>query len=227
VNTHVRRCDVADRTASLWPVNTRFEPLPRGRHGLTREQVRDSQRARLLLGMAETVAARGYPRATVADVLKRVHVSRETFYQHFADKEDCFLAVLDESALLLANTVAAGTGPADLPVLARLDRLLTTYFAALTENAPFAHVFFVESQAAGLRAHQKRIEVQERFVALVIATFANSREWQAMPDPEFACRILVGGISSLVSAALVKGETERLPEMAPKLVRLFEQLVHH
>ncbi len=207
-------------------MNTRFEPLPRGRHGLTREQVRDSQRARLLLGMAESVATGGYPHTTVADVLKRVHISRETFYQHFTDKEDCFLAVLDESARLLATTVAAGAGPADRPVLERLDRVLRTYFTTLTENAPFAKVFFVESHAAGLRAHHKRIEVQDRFVALVTATFADSPEWQAMPDPEFACRIVVGGISSLVSSALVRGEVAQLPEMAPKLVRLFAQLTN-
>ena len=201
------------------------ETLPRGRHGLSRDQVRDSQRARLLLGMAESVADGGYPRTTVADVLKRARVSRETFYQHFSDKEDCFLAVLDESARLLAGTLAAGAGTGDEPALPRLERVLTTYFTTLSEQVPFARVFFVESYAAGIPAQRKRVEVQERFVELMVAAFADSPEWRALPDAAFACRIVVGGISSLVSAALIKGEADRLREAAPQVVALLRHLV--
>lgn len=203
----------------------RHEPLPRGRHGLSRDQVRDSQRARLLLGMAETVAEKGYPRTTVGDVLKRVHVSRETFYQHFSDKESCFLDVLDESAKLLAGTLAAGAGAPAEPALPRLERVLTTYFTTLAEQVPFARVFFVESYAAGIPAQLKRVAVQERFVDLMVAAFADSPEWRTLPDARFACRIVVGGISSLVSAALIKGEADRLREAAPKVVDLVRRLV--
>lgn len=201
------------------------EPLPRGRHNLTRDQVRDSQRARLLLGMAESVAESGYPRTTVADVLTRVHVSRETFYQHFSGKEDCFLAVLDESAELLAGTLAAGAGTSAEPAPPRLERVLTTYFTTLAEQEPFARVFFVESYAAGIPAQRKRVEVQERFVDLVAGAFADSPEWRTLPDARFACRVIVGGISSLVSAALIRGEADRLREAAPKVADLLRHLM--
>lgn len=200
-------------------------PLPRGRHGLSRDEVRDSQRARLVLGMAESVAANGYPRTTVAHVLKRARVSRESFYQHFSDKEDCFLAVLDESAKLLADTLTAGAGTAAEPALPRLERVLTTYFTTLSEQVPFARVFFVESYAAGIPAQRKRVEVQERFVDLMIAAFADSPEWRALPDPRFACRIVVGGISSLVSSALIKGEAGTLRDAAPNVTELLRHLV--
>lgn len=200
-------------------------PLPRGRHGLSRDEVRDSQRARLLLAMAESVAANGYPRTTVAHVLTRARVSRESFYQHFSDKEDCFLAVLDESAKLLAGTLASGAGTQAEPALPRLERVLTTYFTTLAEQEPFARVFFVESYAAGIPAQRKRVEVQERFVDLMVGAFADSPEWRTLPDARFACRIVVGGISSLVSAALIKGEAGRLREAAPKVVDLLRRLV--
>jgi AcrR family transcriptional regulator len=202
-----------------------FPTLPRGRHGLTREQVRTSQRARLLLGMAETVADRGYVKATVADVLKRASVSRETFYQHFSDKEQCFLDVLDESARLLAHMLPITEGDPKEPMLDRFERLLTTYFGALADQAPFARVFFVESYSAGVPAQRKRVEVQERFVDLMIATFEQSPEWSTLPDPRFACRVLVGGISSLVSAALIAGEPERLRTFTPQLVDMMRRLL--
>ncbi|MET0188559.1 MAG: TetR/AcrR family transcriptional regulator [Pseudonocardia sediminis] len=202
-----------------------FQPLPAGRHGLTRDEVRRSQRARLLRGMAEAVAEDGYPAATVAGVLKRVHVSRQTFYEHFTDKQDCFLAVLDESARGLAaalrDGVAAG-GAGGEPV--RPDRMVAAYLAAITEQPTFARVFFLESAAAGLPAQRKRVEVQNLFTELMIETFRGTPYWHTSPDPEFACRILVGGVSSLVTAALVADGTGPPPDTAARIVALVEQL---
>ena len=69
--------------------------LPSGRHGLARETVVASQRARLIDAMAQVVAEKGYAATTVADVVERAGVSRRTFYEQFADKEACFLAAYD------------------------------------------------------------------------------------------------------------------------------------
>ena len=69
--------------------------LPRGPHRLAREEVLASQRGRMLAAIAEAVAEKGYAATTVADVVGRAGVSRKTFYEHFADKEECFLAAWD------------------------------------------------------------------------------------------------------------------------------------
>src|SRR5438874_801201 len=66
--------------------------LPRGRHNLSREQVETTQRERILTGMVQALAENGYARTTVADVIARSHTSRETFYEHFENKQACFLA---------------------------------------------------------------------------------------------------------------------------------------
>ncbi|HET8672858.1 MAG TPA: helix-turn-helix domain-containing protein, partial [Thermoleophilaceae bacterium] len=89
--------------------------LPRGRHRLTREEVFASQRGRMLDAMARAVAEKGYASTTVRDVIGRARVSRETFYEQFANKEKCFLAALDTAAdaLLDAMTEALGEDAAD------------------------------------------------------------------------------------------------------------------
>src|SRR3977135_2675206 len=81
--------------------------LPRGPHGLSREEVEVSQRARLLQAATEAVAELGYVKTTVADVLARAGVSRATFYQLFRDKEDCFLAAYQLNADFVAAVMAA------------------------------------------------------------------------------------------------------------------------
>jgi AcrR family transcriptional regulator len=67
-------------------------PLPRGRHGLPREVVQSNQRARLLAGAAKAVEERGFASVTIGDIVRHAAVSRRTFYEHFASKEECFKA---------------------------------------------------------------------------------------------------------------------------------------
>src|SRR5579884_975427 len=47
--------------------------------------------ARICEAMAHVVAERGYSAVTVADVVSAARISRRTFYEHFVDKEACFL----------------------------------------------------------------------------------------------------------------------------------------
>ena len=83
------------------------ERLPRGRHGLPREAVTESQRNRIHQAMIEVVSERGYPETRVVDVIGVAGVSRKTFYELFDSKEDCFLAAYD---VLLGNLLSDTAG---------------------------------------------------------------------------------------------------------------------
>src|SRR5881397_3037051 len=88
--------------------------LPRGPHSLGRDVVEASQRGRLLDAMAHVVADQGYGATSVADVIPRAGVSRKTFYVHFRDKLDCFLAAYEMGVEVLLETVRrAGDGARD------------------------------------------------------------------------------------------------------------------
>src|SRR3954453_13218656 len=90
----------------------RAEPLPRGRHKLAPEDVRASQRDRLLRAMLECVAERGYEATTVPQVVATARVSRNAFYEFFSDKTDCFIATCDQAAEgLLEELVALQAEP--------------------------------------------------------------------------------------------------------------------
>src|SRR5215216_2582358 len=81
-------------------------PLPRGgRHALTQQAVVESQRSRMLLAITQVVADKGYAATTVADVIALAGVSRRTFYEHFAQVEDCFLAAYDAGLGQLLDAV--------------------------------------------------------------------------------------------------------------------------
>src|SRR6185437_11726621 len=117
--------------------------------GLSREDVSAAQRARLLTGMLEVVAENGYAAATVGAVLSRAHISRQTFYEHFADKQDCFLAAFDRSADIFAAFIVRFIGSLKDPVLFRVDRIFEAYLDVLAANPVNVRVFMIEIYAAG------------------------------------------------------------------------------
>jgi TetR/AcrR family transcriptional regulator len=133
------------------------------------------------------------------------------------------LTVLDQSALLLERFVEEGlTG--DEPPWPRFERALEIYLATLADEPAIARVFFLESHAAGPEAQRKRFAVQERFVAAVTDNFAGDPAWRRLPDPEFAARMLVGAISSLVASALAHGRDADLPALRDPVTRLLRGL---
>src|SRR5205807_8515378 len=69
---------------------------PSGQRSVKREQARTRQRAAFELAMVDAVAEKGYRSATAADLTARTGTSRKTFYQHFANKQECFLSAYDQ-----------------------------------------------------------------------------------------------------------------------------------
>src|ERR1700709_973754 len=65
---------------------------PPGRHPLPKEFIAQHQRARIISAPAEEAVEQGFRAVTVADIVRRAGIARNTFYENFSSKEDCFLA---------------------------------------------------------------------------------------------------------------------------------------
>jgi AcrR family transcriptional regulator len=189
-------------------------PLPGGHHGLSREQILESQRERLLAAMAHEVSARGYRATTITEVVKYASVSTRDFYELFGGKEECFLAAFDAVVDHLAGLISAAT--ADEPdwphqVIAAL-RAALDFFAA---EADLARLCLLESVSA---TPTIAIRFREAVLACVPA-LARGRSELADPDsllPETESSI-IGGAVSLATRSIIAGDTEKLPDLLPDL----------
>ena len=191
------------------------ERLPRGRHGLSREQVEQSQRSRIYLAMAAAMADKGYVGTSVADVLKRSGVGRESFYQLFSSKLDCFLQAFDVAGQMLASRLDQAVNDAGGTPLERFEHSFGEYLAVLAEQPALARVFLVEVYAAGPEALERRAAVQERIVDRMAEIL------EARTDRErFACRVLVAAVSTLVTGPLVTQDTAAVRALHPQVVDL-------
>jgi len=196
---------------------TETQSLPRGRHGLPRELVVENQRARLISGMIATVADLGYGKATIAKVIKPAKVSRRTFYETFANREDCYRAAYEASFEFLRDRVLAATSGEEWPGSVRtgLEALLESLAAH-----PKLATFFLISPASvdDATASRHHMAMRELVEALVSKAPAKGSTGVAA---ETRIEALAGGLSRLTGMKVSAGKSDELPVLLPDLVELF------
>jgi len=187
--------------------------LPRGRHDLPRQFVARIQRDRLIDAMAHTVAAKGYVATSLNEVCAAAGVSTKAFYEHFADKEACFLATFDRGVVLVCRSVAgAYRQPGRWPE--RIHRGLGALLRILAREPAFATLAVVEVMAAGPRALRRRRALLAGFAA----PFAEApRRPSTPPVPPVVVRAVVAGVYGVIFDHVVDGREAELPERLPEL----------
>src|SRR5258707_12329010 len=87
--------------------------VPRGRHAPPLEVRLSVQRRRLLEAAANEFARSGYAEASAEAISRAAGMSKATFYEHFANKEECILALFDAAAQEVFRATALTVGAAD------------------------------------------------------------------------------------------------------------------
>lgn len=193
------------------------QSLPRGRHKLSREFVVATQRERMLLACAQQMAEKGYVGTPVASIIERAGVSRETFYQQFRSKQDCFLATLDSASALFVDRLTAILGDAALD-RSLFPELLAAYLDTIAEEPDLARVFLVEVYAAGPVAIARRSELQHRFVDALTLLFGPETD-------RFALEVFVAAVGAKVTALLLEGDIEAIRELHEPFVAVADRLL--
>jgi AcrR family transcriptional regulator len=169
----------------------------------------------MLEATARAVSDLGYPRLTVAAILERAGVSRKTFYEHFSDKEECFLAAYDVVSEGLVRSVSDAFN-ARGPWRDRVHDGLAEFLRVLAAEPDFARMCIVEVLAAGPAALQRRDSVMRTFTV-----FFDAGRAQAPPDrllPKLISESVVGAIYELIYARVLRNRTHELPDLLPDLM---------
>ncbi len=163
------------------------------------------QQTRLLDAAVAVVAEEGLSRLSVARVSARAGMSSKTFYDLFADREDCFLAVFDRAVGELA-ALAAAAWAGDGEWVARMRSALIVLLASLERDPALARVVFVEALAAGPRVLARRAEVLDHLALLI----DEGRAGAPAGLPALVAPSVAGAAFSLVHARLLDAHSESL-----------------
>jgi AcrR family transcriptional regulator len=192
-------------------------PLPAGRHGYSREQVAHHQRERLIAGLAEAVAEKGYAEVTLSDIVRHAKVSRRVFYANFESKEQCFLAafvvVVEHVRELAAAAVEGVEGWPRQAIVATRAAL-----AFLSAEPDLARLCLLESRAAGPAVTARFNEAADELTPLLRRGRAERPEGARLPASTEDSTI--GSLVALVHRKVAAGEAAQLEDLLPDCAEL-------
>jgi AcrR family transcriptional regulator len=188
---------------------------PPGRQPLSREFISQHQRARIIAALAEETAERGYRSVTVADIVSRAGIARNTFYDNFSSKEDCFLAAQQYAVdTALGRVLDAASEVESWPD--RVSAGLAVFLRYVASEPALARTCMVEALSAGPASVERYEQSLQAFVPLFRIGRTVSPHGEQLPDT-FE-ETIIGGIFWVIYHRLTVGETERIEELLPELV---------
>jgi AcrR family transcriptional regulator len=189
-------------------------PLP-GRHQLSREFIARHQRARIVQALAVEVSQQGYRAVTVADIVKRAGIARNTFYENFGSKEDCFLAAQQFAMSAALGRVVEAAGEIDDWPL-RVEAGLAAFLRYVAEEPALARTCMVEALAAAPSSVRYYEESLQAFVSLFRLGRDVSPHGQELP--ETLEEALIGGVFWILYQRLSVDDSAGVEELLPELV---------
>jgi AcrR family transcriptional regulator len=198
------------------PRETSIDALPRGPHSLSRAEVSANQRRRMIDATIDVVGDKGYAELTVSDVIKRAGVSRRAFYEHFSNREECFLATYDSIMADSSRAVAKAFGRAsELPQNAQ--GAIEEIFKRALRRPDALRVLMVEIGAAGPEGLARREQLGAAYESALRASLGLAPGPGPIPNP--VLRGVIGGIGAVLYSHVQSGKRKQLMQLVPQLVR--------
>ena len=170
------------------------------------DQATADHRERLLAGLASALRERSYWEVTVADVVRHARTSRRTFYEHFAGKQDCLIALLREENDQAVARIAAAVNPRS-PWQAQVRQALEAWIGGVEDDPGVRLCWIRVVPSLGAAARPLLRQTMTAFADL-IRTLAESPELASAgvtpPAPQETV-MLLGGLKELIATTVEDG----------------------
>lgn len=171
-------------------------------------------RSRLLEAMARSVTAKGFVDTTVADIVREAGVSKRSFYECFASKSDCLIALYVVASYGALNALRHAVDP-NRDWRSQIESAVGAYLACLSGNPVLLQTLFVEILGLGVAGLQVRRRMHQELADFIVQVTCAG----PVLTPEKAehratmAMAVVGGINELVLQAIEAGRSATLVEL--------------
>jgi AcrR family transcriptional regulator len=201
--------------------------VPRGRHAPPLEIRLTMQRGRLMHAAATVFARSGYADASAEAISREAGMSKATFYEHFANKEECILALFEQSASAVLHQMDAAAEQAGPDHIERMRARIRAFLNSLADFPNESQTLLVEIIGAGPAAAARRDEVLAAFAQSIegaIDAAARDGVVSRLGSPDEAYAI-VGAVAELASRHVRSGRPEEIRALEPLIERLIRGLL--
>jgi AcrR family transcriptional regulator len=177
-------------------------------------------RGRLLRGMAQAVAAKGYADTTIADIVREAAVSRRTFYEHFSDKAECLIALYEAASRNALRVLREAIDPSQ-GWEEQVERAIRAYLECLASNPLLMRTLFVEILGLGPEGLEARRAMHREIADFLLQQVNAGVAPHAPMTPDLATAV-IGGMHELVLQAIEDGKVDELPVLTATATRLLK-----
>lgn len=183
-------------------------------------------RRRLLDAMSHVVARKGYADTTIADLAAEARVSRRTFYQHFADKAECLIALHEAASAQALGVLRAAIDPSR-DWHTQVEAALAAYLGTLAGNPKLLRTLFIEILGLGPVGLAARRRANDQLVQFILDAVngPNVQPRRANPLPAELALGIVGAINEMVLRAIEQDRVERLAELTPTAAAVARSII--
>ena len=197
--------------------------VPRGRHAPPLDVRLGVQRQRLFEAAAAVFARVGYAEASAEAISREAGMSKATFYEHFANKEECIIALFDAAVeTLLHNMRDAVARHAEADPRTRVRTTLQAFLGTLANYREESQTLLVEIVGAGPRAMARRDRALDAVAQYMDEL--NRRDHACGAAPRFASPhdafAIAGAVVELASRQIRTGRPANIAELEPVVERL-------
>lgn len=192
-----------------------YKKLPHGPHGMDRGAVARNQRVRMYGAMIESVARKGYAKTSVADVISLAGVSRRAFYEHFPNKEACFVATHNIAARRTSKALMHGWD-SERGWANRLHASCRAVLSDIERHPKSSHLVMVDVLGLGRKAYDCIRAYNSLFERSVVTGFVLSPDG-AMCSP-IAPRAIIGGVRQVLHSRIDTTRWKRIPGLTDELL---------
>jgi AcrR family transcriptional regulator len=156
-------------------------------------------------GLAVSIREKGLAQTQVSDIVRHAHASRRTFYNHFEDKEACFVELMNTLSDAFLEAVDEAIDR-EAPIATQVDQAIDTYLGLVTGDPDLTGTF--AAPAVGERTIIAMREGFERYAELIVSVIEgdSAREPSVEPISIERAYMLVSGLHQTLVRALVRGE---------------------
>lgn len=186
----------------------------------------DDPHGRLMLAMAASIQEKGFSETVVADVVRIARVSRRTFYEHFEDREDCFLALCDTTTAWIRDVVAQSMEPG-LPWREQIERSIDTYIELLTLQPRLTRSFMFEVYSLGERGVAQHRAVLKSFAEQLCDTADQMRAEHPQLNPVSLplASAIIAGIGELAMLVVDEQTDEAVAQLRSVAIELMSDVL--
>jgi AcrR family transcriptional regulator len=169
------------------------------------DTTREAQHARLMEGLAASIREKGLAQTQVSDIVAHAHASRRTFYNHFEDKEACFVELMNTLADAFLEAVDQAIDR-DAPIATQIDQAIDTYLGLVTGDPALTSTF--AAPTLGERVVVAQRDGFERYAELIVSVVESdsARDPRVAPISIERAYMLVSGLHQTLVRALVRDE---------------------